>query len=117
MYGKQGSWRNIWHYIYKQINQDNAISFEELYSDPYTQQLVAQQLHNLGPDITEQRFKDMFVEIKQSICGDSCEEDEEFNEGGDEEMVTESLYQKIQRKDRENRHFNTILDGILRGIE
>ena len=115
MYGKQGSWRNIWHYIWKAVDKDNTLSFEDLYDDPYTQQLLAQQLHNLGPDITERRFKDMFTEIKQSLVG-GYEEEEEFDEGADDEMVTESLYNKIRRQKHEKRQFNAIMESIFRRI-
>lgn len=106
MYGTRGSWRNIYHYIWKKIDSDNEISFQELYENPYTQLMLADQFHNIGQDNTKNRFKEMFAEIKKNHCGidDDCEE---------EEMVTESLVSRIHQEHRNQRAFNSSLNKII----
>ena len=107
MYGTKGSWRSIWHYVWKRIDSDNSISFAELYNDPYTQKVLSQQLHNLGPDIVKRRVKELFKDIKMNHCGidDDCEEDE---------CVCESLRTKMLKQKRANRYFEAITESIIR---
>lgn len=108
MYGERGSWRNIWYYVWKEIDKNNEISFKELYDNPYTQLMLKKQLHILGPDIVKRRFKEMFADIKRSHCGEECEEDEE--------VVTESLVSRLRKQRRANRRFETIAESIIRRI-
>ena len=117
MYGKPRTWRAIWHFIWKKVDRDNSIKFDDLYNDPYVQQMLSDQFHNLGPDKTKQRFRDMFVDIKrQRGC---CEEDEEFDmedDGGGEDMVTESLRSRLHKQRRQGRQFEQIMESIIRRI-
>lgn len=89
-----GSWRNIYYFIWKAIDNDNEISFKEFYNAPATQKYLQKQFHNLGPDITKERFMGMFKEIKKKICGvdDECLEEDE--------LVTESLRDQLKRQKR-----------------
>ena len=106
MYGTRGSWRNIWHYIWKHIDSDNEITFDELYNNPYTQLMLAPQFHNIGKESTKQRFKEIFAEIKKNHCGidDDCEE---------EEIVTESLASRIHKARRNDRSFEAKMNRII----
>lgn len=110
MYETEGSWRNIWHYIWKAIDSNNEITFNELYNDPYTQKMIQGQLHNIGPDNTKTRFKDMFSEIKEKLCGADveCDEEEEVD------VVTESLYRKIKRLQRAEINYERLVEKVVR---
>lgn len=114
-YTSQGSWRNLWYYLWKRVDENTDISFNEIFSDPYTQKLVQEQYHNLGPDLTKKKMKDMYKDIKQSRCGkceDCDEEDEEEDLDGGEEL-TESLYRTIKNKERAERNFERLVENLV----
>lgn len=115
-YTTQGSWRNIWYYIWKRVDENVDISFKELFDDPYTQKMVQEQYHNLGPDLTKKKMKDMYTDIKLNRCGvcDDCEEEEEEDMGDDEGgELNESLYKKIKRQELAEKRYERLVEKVV----
>lgn len=106
MYEIQGSWRDIYYYTWKAINENNNISFQKFYNDPNTQRRLQEQFHNLGPDLTKSRFKEMFAEIKYNHYGieDDCEE---------EKVVNESLRTSIKKQAKNEKNFEKLVENIV----
>lgn len=82
-YGVKGSWRDIWHYIWKSLDKDETLTFEDFYNNPSTQRVLRDQFHNLGEEKTKERAREMFCDIAEQK-GIACDEDEELDAGGDE---------------------------------
>lgn len=116
-YNTRGSWRNIWYYLWKRVNENVDISFKEIFDDPYTQNLIQEQYHNLGPDLTKKKMKDMYKDIKHNRCADSdeCEDEdeEEDMEAGGEAELTESLYKKIKKQEAAERRFERLVERTV----
>lgn len=125
MTGKPRSWRDIWYYIWKRVDNENDITFNKLYNESFVQQMLAEQFHNIGSDNTKHRFHEMFKDIKrQRGCSEEDEEIAGASEGIDdagsdnegEEELAESLFQKRLRQKRQENKFERITESIIHRI-
>lgn len=108
-FGKSGSVRDLWHYIYKEVAKNPYITFEELYNDPKTKGQMKQMFHMYGEERSKERFYDFFSDIKKSH---GYEEDE--YECDEEEIKGERLEEAVRRVEREFNQVNSLVENICR---
>lgn len=108
-FGKPGSVRDLWHYIYKEVAKNPDITFEELYNDPKTKGQMKQMFHMYGEERSKERFYDFFSDIKKSH---GYEEDE--SECDEEEIDGERLEEAVRRVERDFYQVNNLVESICR---
>lgn len=108
-FGKKGSVRDTWHFIFKELSYNPDIQFEEFYNDPRTQHQIKLLLHQLGPEKCKERVWELFSEIKQQLG--YVEYDEEDECECDEE---ETLAEQVNRLQKESDRMYALTESIIR---